>query len=189
MGLSISNKTFYSLIKAALMNPNTDKDIFVQAIIKMAGDSTYRSEYLLHLLYEKNVELFDKGDYFKVFPEKYTLNKDYSWDKLKDLSLVSEDGMVYGKIVDDSGWSSDYDPYYGRVKVQMLYHSNDGKELQLKDDELNTSSLIKIKKEDILHFKKLNQKSKENGGDIKTTFENRNEKVEETSENNQEESN
>ena len=138
MAVQLTNNTFYELIRAALKNPNTNMDIVIQMIFSTLNESSIKGEYFLYLLTAENAELLNKHDYFKCVPEKYDVNSKFTYDQLKDLGLLSEDNMVYGKVLDDDGWSSDYDPFYGRVKVEMFYHTNDGKKLETYSTTINT---------------------------------------------------
>jgi len=166
MSITISEQTVYNLLLKALDNKTLKKDLLTKAIITMAGGG-YKLEYLLHLLYSDNATLLYPGDYFKTTPEKYHSGKHFNFDDLIDLGLLSDDHMVYGQIIKDDGWSSEYDPFYGRVKVNMLYYNNE-KSLLNVETTINTASLIKINKKDILYFKNLShgknkQTASENG--------------------------
>ena len=63
----------------------------------------------------------------------------FNYDTLKDLGLLSDDYEIYGKILDDEGWPTDYDPFYGRVKVELYYNDSDGK-MEKFNHTLNTAS-------------------------------------------------
>jgi hypothetical protein len=175
MSITISEQTVYNLLLKALDNKALKKDLLTKAIITMAGGG-YKLEYLLHLLYATDAVLLYPGDYFKTTPDKYHLGKEFNYDDLIDLGLLSDDHMVYGQIIRDDGWSSEYDPFYGRVKVNMLYYNNN-KKLLKKETSINTAGLIKINQKDILYFKNLN-----NGKNNKTTSENGDQKLEECQE-------
>ena len=174
MSITISEQTVHNLLMKALDNKALKKDLLTKAIITMAGGG-YKLEYLLHLLYATDAVLLYPGEYFKTTPEKHHAGKHFNFDDLTDMGLLSDEHMVYGQIIKDDGWSSEYDPFYGRVKVKMFYCNEEG--MFEHETALNTSSLVKINKKDILYFKNLN-----NGKNNKTTSENGDQKLEECQE-------
>jgi len=148
-----SEKTIHEILLKAFDNTKIKKDLFVKGLVSSLK-SGYKLEYLLYLLFTDEPDIFYPNDYFKTKPDKYQLGKLFNYDDLIDLGLLSDDYMTYGQIIKDDGYSSDYDPFYGRVKVNMFYY-DDEKNLLKKECSLSTHDLIKINKEDILHFKNL----------------------------------
>lgn len=176
MGITISKRTNFNLLKNALNNPKIKKDLFVQLIMTKVSGS-YEMEYLLHLLYEESAELLYPNDYVKIEPEAYHTDKKFNLDVLKEMGLLSDDNMVYARIIKDDGWSSNYDPFYGKVKIAYFYHDENNRLIEF-EESANTSELIKISKDDILYFKNL-----KDGKNIKITTEERTERLEESNEN------
>lgn len=176
MGITISKKTNFNLLKTAINNSKIDKDLFVQLIMHKVNGS-YEMEYLLHLLYEPSAELVYPNDYVKVEPDSYNVDKKFNLDILKEMGLLSDDNMIYARIIKDDGWSSEYNPFYGRVKVAYLYHDKNNKLIE-HQDSVSTSELVKVNKDDILYFKNL-----KDGKNIKITTQEGIEGLEESNEN------
>lgn len=175
MSTTISEQTVYQLLISALDNKTIDKTLFVRAVMSSTQGSS-RMEYLLHLLYNKDTVLPKRGDYFSVTPISHHVDSKFNYDTLKDLGLLSDDYEIYGKILDDEGWATDYDPFYGRVKVELYYNDSDGK-MEKFNHTLNTASLNIINKLEIKYFKSL-----EDGKNIKRTTKNRNKQLEDSKE-------
>lgn len=171
MSTTISEQTVYNLLVSALDNKSINKSLFIKAVMKSC-EGTSRMEYLLHLLHNKSSILTNPGDYFSIIPPKYHKDDKFNYDTLKDLGLVTKDYEVYGRIINDESWGSDYDPFYGRVKTILFYHDKDGKMVN-HEESINTSSLNIINKSDILYFKNLTH-----GKDIKATVKKRNQGLE-----------
>lgn len=136
--------------------------IFVKAI----RDKQFVSDALMNMLGETNLEFFldlvsreaytpvTEGCYVKFNPPLYRFD-DYQMDILADMGLY-KDGYMYGQVLGDDSYSStSFDPYYYKMKVNVLLHSlHSDKEFSVtnKEESIETKSLIVIKKEDIPYW-------------------------------------
>jgi|TARA_R110000782_G_scaffold16412_1_gene47080 hypothetical protein len=113
-------------------------------------------ESIIHLmLSNKEYKVLKIGDYVKVKPPSYHLGSEYESDVLDDLGLLpTEHGYVYGKVIDDTSWSSGkvFNPFYVRIKVNLFYHDDD-KKLKEYEHEVSPLSCIKVNKGTISYFK------------------------------------
>ena len=117
-------------------------------------------ESIIHLMLTGvEYKVLKIGDYVRVKPPKYHSGSEYEHDILDDLGLLpKESGYVYGKVMDDTSWSSDkpFNPFYVRIKVNLFYHDGD-KKLKEYEYEVNPLSCIKVNKGTITYFKPKNK--------------------------------
>lgn len=160
MSYRISKKTVTNIFTDLLEKKCVNKDLAIDGIVHMINDSAM--EYILDLLSRKDkVKLIQPKDYVKLEIITYHIDKKFNYDVLSEMGLLcTETNSVYGRVVGDSSWGSDYNPYYGSLKIAMFYHDDDGK-LKEYEETINTVSVTRIKKEDIPYFKSL-----ENGKNI-----------------------
>lgn len=147
---TISEQTLRKLFIKALNDKTCNKDILID-ILFSSGDLKYDLVYILDLLNSEKPELFALNDFIKVEPESYHIDNIFNLDVLKDMGLWSDDNMVYGQIMGDDGWGSSFNPYKGKMKVDLFYH-NEEKILEKKTYTLNTETLIKVDKSEIEYF-------------------------------------
>ena len=116
-------------------------------------DSTAIENILTLMMMDRSYKTLNKGDYFITIPEKYDQGKEYEVDILTDMGLYHKSGQVYGIVKDDNSWDSNsYDPFYSRLKVDLLYHDNKGK-LKKVEKTINPMLLKKVTKMSIQYFK------------------------------------
>ena len=113
-------------------------------------------ESIIHLmLTSQEYKALKIGDYVRVKAPKYHKGSEYELDILDDLGLLpKESGYIYGKVIDDTSWSTDkpFNPFYVRIKVNLFYHDVE-KKLKEYEYEVNPLSCIKINKGTIPYFK------------------------------------
>jgi hypothetical protein len=63
------------------------------------------------------------NDTVKFKPNMYSVP--YDKDIMIDKGLMTEDGYVYGIVLDDTGWSSEFNPYSENMKVNIFIWKND----------------------------------------------------------------
>lgn len=148
----MDDKTRYKIFKKGLEGKSKNKDLVLSIMFKNITSNT--SDYLLDLLYsDEEATVFRKGDYIKAPIEAYHAGRHFNYDTLLEMGLICvETHSVYGCIVDDGSWGSDFDPHYGQMKVDLLYHDDEGNILK-HQATLNTTSLTRVNKKDIKHFK------------------------------------
>ena len=54
------------------------------------------------------------------------------------MGLLPSDGLVYGKVIDDESWSTSsvFNPFYSRIKVNLLYHNDKHEDKYVEDNPL-----------------------------------------------------
>jgi len=147
------NKIFIGLINSESIKNSANKDVIGQILLKDLPEHSVA--HIIHLtLTEDHYEPLAINDHFKMKPIRYDMSKQYEPDVLRDMGLSDDEDNVYGYVTGDASWSStDYNPFYRDLKVNLYYHDAD---LQIKLIEKNASplELIKINKLDIPHFNK-----------------------------------
>lgn len=147
---TISEQTLRKLFIKTLNDKSCDKNILIDILFN-SSDIKYDLVYILDLLNSEKPELFNLNDFIKVEPEIYHVDNVFNIDVLKDMGLMSDDNMVYGEIMGDDGWDGNFNPYKGKMKVDLFYHDEE-KKLERKRYTLNTELLIKIDKSEIKYF-------------------------------------
>jgi hypothetical protein len=147
------NKIFIGLINSESIKNSANKDVIGDILLKDLPQHSI--EHIIHLtLSEDQYEPLNKGDHFKVKPIKYDMSRHYEPDVLCDMGLSDSDRNIFGYVVADTSWSStEYNPLYSQLKVNLYYHDSD---LKIKEHETNMSplELTKINKLDIPYFNK-----------------------------------
>lgn len=133
---------------------NVNYDQAMQSLLSSLPD--HAVELTLHILSSKDryVPIL-KGSYVKL-EVPYSHESHFNIDTMNELGLMcTKTQMIYAKVTDDGSWSREYNPYYGQLKVECLYHDDD---LNLKCVETNikTVDVTPVNKNDILYFKNLN---------------------------------
>lgn len=152
---TVTNKTVAIIISKFLEDKKiTNYDIAMQALFSNIPDHSV--ELALHILSLKEPYVtISKGSYVKI-EVPYNHESNFNIDTMHELGLMCKDtNMIHAKVTDDGSWSSSYDPFYGQLKVECLYHDDD---LNLKrvDTTIKTVDATSVNKKDILYFKNLN---------------------------------
>lgn len=176
MSYRISKKTVTNIFTELLEKKCVNKDLAIDAIVYLINDSSM--EYLLDLLSRKDkAQLIQPKDYIKLEILTHHIDKKFNYDILSEMGLLcTETNSVYGRVIGDSSWGSDYNPYYGSLKVALLYHDDEGK-MTMFEETINTVSVTRIKKENIPYFKSL-----ENGKNIISPINRRDQRLEDNQE-------
>jgi hypothetical protein len=147
------NKVFLNLINSESITNSENKDVIGKILLKELPKHSV--EQIIHLiLTDDYYEPLAINDHFKMKPVRYDISKQYEPDVLCDMGLSDDDGNVYGYVTGDTSWSSsDYNPMYRELKVNLYYHDEN---LQIKLVEKNATplELVKINKLDIPYFNK-----------------------------------
>ena len=152
---SVTNKTVAIILGKFLEDKkNINYDHAMQSLLSSLPD--HAIELTLHILSSKEPYVpILKVSYVKL-EVPYNHESHFNVDTMEELGLMcSNTQMVYAKVTEDGSWHSSYNPYYGQIKVNCLYHDDD---LNLKYVEANikTVDVIPVNKKDILYFKNLN---------------------------------
>tara|TARA_R110001592_G_scaffold85153_8_gene251520 strand:- start:6723 stop:7208 length:486 start_codon:yes stop_codon:yes gene_type:complete len=91
------------------------------------------------------------GDYVKVKPPSYHAGTEFEWDVMADMKLDAGNGFVFGKVIGDGSYRSDYNPFYASIKVELMYHDAD-RSLKNVEHGFTPTDLIKVKEDDIEYF-------------------------------------
>lgn len=115
----------------------------------------YAINLLLHIASSdsafKNIMI---GDYVKVTPS-YSACNSFNYDSMQEMGLIcSETNMIYGKVTGDSSWDSIYNPYYGRLKIDVMLH-DDNKNIKILEENHSYTDLTLVSKAEIMYFKYL----------------------------------
>ena len=159
MSFRISQKTAVNIFTELLKKNGTNKQMAIEAIVTHINDSAL--EYIMDLLSApEKMELVYPNEYVRVPIKQYHVNNKFDYDVLKEMGLLCEEtNSVYGRINGDSSWSSEYNPYYGSLKVALFYHDKDN-QISEYEETINTSEVVKVKKNEIPYFKSLEQNGK-----------------------------
>jgi len=130
------------------INCDDNLDIVSGHLVTKCTDSI---DFILRVskLKEKFVPL-QPGDYC-VLPYPEYIEDKFDLDTLKELGLHPKSGYLYGKVINDDSWSSDYNMYSAKLKVNVLIH-NEEKKLNYAEHVLDHLSLVKVDKESIKYF-------------------------------------
>lgn len=178
MSKKVTTKTVINILKKSLEDKdNVNYSTALEAIVLSTSDEAM--ELILDMLSSNEIyEPIQKSDYVTVPISSYHTRNYCNYDTLKEMGLICPDtDRVYAKVIDDSSWGSDYNPYHGMLKVSFLYH-DDAKKLHHHEDSVHTIDVKKVNKDDIAYFKNLNH-----GKDQQTSTENRDKELEFTEEN------
>lgn len=151
----VTNKTIFNIFKSLLKKDHINYDHAIKAIVSLLDSDSM--EYILDMLSDKQpVTLINRGDYIKTEIDSYHAKTYFNYDTLKEMGLICPDtDMVYAQVTDDGSYSSKYNPYYGSIRVQLMYHDDEGK-LKYHDHKVNTIGVMKVDKSDIKYFTSLN---------------------------------
>lgn len=167
----VTDKTIINIFKSLLKTSHKNYDHAIKAIVSLLDSDSM--EYILDMLSDdKPLTLINRGDYIKTEIESYHAKTYFNYDTLKEMGLICpETDMVYAQVIEDGSYSSKYNPYYGTLRVKLLYHDDKNK-INYHEHKVNTLSVTKISKSDIGYFKSL-----ENGKNKQASTQNRDKKV------------
>ena len=163
----VTDKTVFNIFKSLLKTGHKNYDHAIKAIISLLDSDSL--EYILDMLSDdKPLQLINRGDYIKTDIDSYHAKNYFNYDTLKEMGLVCPDtDQVYAIVTEDGSYSSKYNPYYGTVRVKLLYHDDEGK-LSYHEHKVHTLGVTKVNMIDIPYFKSL-----ENGKNKQRITENR----------------
>lgn len=156
MSKKVTTKTVINILKKSLEDKdNVNYSTALEAIVVSTSDEAM--ELILDMLSSNEVyEPIQKSDYVTVPISNYHTRNYCNYDTLKEMGLICpRTDRVYAKVIGDTSWGSDYNPYHGMLKVSFLYH-DDAKNLHHHEDSVHTIDVNKVDKNEILYFKNLN---------------------------------
>tara|TARA_R100000951_G_scaffold115112_1_gene122127 strand:- start:913 stop:1458 length:546 start_codon:yes stop_codon:yes gene_type:complete len=159
---SIAADTVKHIIKSIINKDRLENKGNMENVISILSTSLNRDHVsaLMEMILSKDVHIpLAVGDYVKAKPPAYHEGDKFEWDVLMDNGLATEDKYVYGIITEDGSWSSEFDPYSHKMKVDLLYYD---KELIKDNYSITTFSLQKVSKEDIPYFKQVEKPAQRN---------------------------
>jgi len=159
---SIAAETVKHIIKSIINKDKLENKSNIENVMSILSKSLSSDHVnaLLEMILSNEVYVpFAIGDYIKVQPPAYHAGDKFEWDVLMDNGLATEDKYVYGIITEDGSWSSEFDPYSHKMKVDLLYYD---KELIKDNYSITTFSLQKVSKEDIPYFKEVEKPAQRN---------------------------
>tara|TARA_R110000744_G_scaffold128836_1_gene236119 strand:- start:3300 stop:3923 length:624 start_codon:yes stop_codon:yes gene_type:complete len=150
----IIHSIFKKLVNADAFTKKKNAKTALQLIINSLDETAIEGVASL-MLKESVYDVLSIGDYVEVEAPVYHVGSEYEEDVLSDMGLLpTKHGYVYGKVIDDTSWSSDkpFKPFYSNVKVDLLYHDKD-KVLNHFSHTVNPLYLKKISKYDIPYYR------------------------------------
>ena len=150
----IIHTIFKKLIDANAFTQKKNAKTALQLIINSLDETAIEGVASL-MLKESVYDVLSIGDYVEVEAPVYHVGSEYEEDVLSDMGLLpTKHGYVYGKVIDDTSWSSGkvFNPFYVRIKVNLFYHDDD-KKLKEYEHEVSPLSCIKVNKGTISYFK------------------------------------
>jgi hypothetical protein len=146
-------KLVKQLVDPIFVKSIRDKTFISDALMNMLGDSNL--EFFLDLISREDYTPVTQGCHVKFKLPKYKLDE-YNKDILIDMGLY-DNGYVYGEVLEDDSYSSDFDPYHYKMKVNVLMHTLDhtvdtGILIRGVPESIDTKDLIVIDKLSIKHY-------------------------------------
>ena len=154
-----TQKIFNQIVDPRAVTNKMNKDYICDMIFSALDESTIQHIITLMLM-DDEYKVLSVGDYVRVNPISYHENQEYHPDVLKDMGLMHSSGKVYGLIKGDASWQSGYNPFYGKLKVDLHYHEED-KQLKLVERDINPLELEYVSKGHIAYYKNKKKKTKE----------------------------
>tara|TARA_R100001463_G_C3544514_1_gene222597 strand:- start:4239 stop:4745 length:507 start_codon:yes stop_codon:yes gene_type:complete len=140
-----------SIIEPLFVKSVTDRKFIIDGLIGMLDDNSL--EMFLSLTQKKSYKELNVGDYIKIkhtnVSKKFT--DTYLLDKLEDNGLM-KDGYLYGKILNDSSWHSNFNPYYPTMNIEMYVYDSSGKVAVADHENVNTLCIEHCSKLEIPYF-------------------------------------
>jgi len=141
--LNIDKKTVTNIVSTLFSENNVYCNLnfkHIRTLITKHMSDTVLEHAVELMLRKQPYELVYPGDLVKLKPLSYYQGSKYEIDVLKDMGLLSDEGMIYGKVISDSNWSSstEYNPLYSQLKVNVLFHDE---EKDIKYEEISISPL------------------------------------------------
>lgn len=141
--LNIEKKTVSHIVSSMFTNKNVYCNLNFEHITSLMTTNVSDNvlELALELMFKKEpYELVYPGDLVKLKPVRYYEGDKYEKDVLKDMGLLSDEGMIYAKVISDSNWSSsaEYNPLYSQLKIKVLFHDEDK---NIRYEDISTSPL------------------------------------------------
>lgn len=146
-----TQKIFNQIIDERAVTNKLNKDYIADMVFSALDESTIQHIITLMLM-DEEYKVLSIGDYVRVNPISYHEGQEYEPDVLKDMGLMHSTGKVYGCVKGDASWQSGYNPFYGKLKVDLHYHDED-KQLKLVERDINPLELEYVSKGHIAYFK------------------------------------
>jgi hypothetical protein len=106
-------------------------------------------EMLLSISTMKNTfPILEVSSIVMFIPTKYSGL--YDFDILKDKGLMNSDGYMYGTILSDGDWRSEFNPYYKSMKLNAF--TWDKSKVVTVEDTISTLDIIEIDPSDLPDF-------------------------------------
>ena len=152
--VKIPIETVKSILSPMFVKSIRDKSFVIDAFMSMITDSDI--ELLLELMNRDSHKVLSQRDYVKFKPSKAIIDG-FDIDLLEDSGLY-KDGYMFGRLINDSSWSSDFNPYYPSMKIGIFNHGKNIENAMNDSDpfQVDTMKIEPISKESIPYFKLIN---------------------------------
>ena len=155
---SLKDNVVHLLIDPMFAKSLKNRDNIKQMLLQTFSSSNI--ELLIELIHSNVKYLpFYQGCYVTVSPKGWWRGDLYEDDRLKDMGLLSDEGHVYGQIINDTHWNDEsFNPYYHKFKVNLFLHEPDEAKLYVKEEEIDGEDLTLIKSENCIDYFKVKNK-------------------------------
>tara|TARA_R110000824_G_C15088852_1_gene665134 strand:+ start:382 stop:912 length:531 start_codon:yes stop_codon:yes gene_type:complete len=149
--VKIPIETVKSILSPMFVKSIRDKSFVIDAFMSMITDNDI--ELLLELINRDSFKVLSQRDYVKFKPSNSIIDR-FDIDLLEDAGLY-KDGYMFGRLIDDSSWSSDFNPYYPSMKIGIFNHGKNIEDAMNDSDpfQINTMNIEPISKDSIPYFK------------------------------------
>jgi hypothetical protein len=141
-----------SIIDPLFVKSVTDRKFIIDALISMLDDSNL--QMFLSLLQKKDYKPLERFDYVKFKYDKASkkFTDEYYLESLEDKGCV-RDGYLFGRVLSDSSWHTNFNPYYHSMKVEVYAYDEDKGIRGIEEEAIDTLCLEKCDKLDMPFFK------------------------------------
>ena len=153
---------FKNLCNPEAFNIENNRNHIVNILLTQLDSGSV--DAITHLmLSEKEFEPTAIGDYVRLAPYKYHIGSEFEVDVLEDMGLLhpgdeNEPYYIYGQVIQDGSWNSSdlYNPFYSTIKIKLCYHDSE-KKIKFLEHSVSPLHAIKVNKDSIPYFSKINQ--------------------------------
>jgi len=155
---SLSDEVIHLLIDPMFTKTLKNRENIKQMLLETFSSNNL--ELLIELIHS-NVKYipFYQNCYVSVLPQTWWKGDLYENDRLRDMGLLSDEGHVYGQIMNDTHWNDEtFNPYYHKFKVNLFLHEVGKAKLYVKEEEIEGEKLTLLTSADCINYFKVKNK-------------------------------
>lgn len=122
MAIELSDNVLINIMRNHIKE-NINKEYIIDLIHSKLSDSD-KGILLELLLSQEEYEPFDQNDIVWIKINKYDSSQYGCQNSLKDLGLI-KDGYILGRISDSDNYSSDFDKWHYKFKIEIIILKDD----------------------------------------------------------------